>query len=245
VSEDDAPNGSDEGARTDALERKRRRRRRVLVPLVFVLPLVLLLGGAYVWWRIQLDPPGSPGAKVTVTVAKGWGVRDIAKELSRRKVIGSSFAFNAYVRIDHHGPFSAGEYNLRRHLGVKAAVRTLERGPVINYVTLAVPPGLWLSEVATQVEKQMPGLSAKKFLAIARSDDVRSKYEPKDIHTVEGLLVSLHEGRPRNRRRPHDGQALRRGGRLDRARHDQGPRADALRSDRRRVHGAGRGATRG
>jgi UPF0755 protein len=123
-----------------------------------------------------------------VTVAKGWGVRDIAKELSRRDVIGSSLAFNAYVRIHNPGPFAAGEYHLRRHLGVEAAVRALERGPVINYVTLRIPPGLWMSEVADQVEEQMPGLSASKFLSIARSDVVRSKYEPTAVHTVEGLL---------------------------------------------------------
>lgn len=184
---DEQPDGG-EGARSDGLERKRRRRRRVLVPLVFVLPLVLLVGGAYAWWRIQLDPPGAPGAKVTLTVAKGWGVRDIAHELSRRKVIGSTFAFNAYVRIDHHGPFSAGEYRLRRHLGVEAAVRALERGPVIDYVTLRVPPGLWITEVAKQVEKQMPGLTATKFLSVARSGAVRSEYDATGEHSLEGLL---------------------------------------------------------
>ncbi|MDQ1534525.1 MAG: hypothetical protein QOF28_2286, partial [Actinomycetota bacterium] len=99
----DDPDDSGARARARGLERRRRRRRRVLVPLVFVAPLVLLAAGVYVWWRIQLDPPGAPGAAVTVTVAKGWGVRDIARELERKKVISSSFAFNAYVKIDHHG----------------------------------------------------------------------------------------------------------------------------------------------
>jgi UPF0755 protein len=189
-STDDTDDGGDSGARarTQGLERRRRRRRRVLVPLVFVTPLVLLAAGIYVWWRIQLNPPGSPGAAVTVTVEAGWGVRDIARELEHRKVIGSSFAFNAYVKIDNHGPFDAGEYRLRRHLGIEAAVRTLERGPVITYVTLRVPPGLWINEVAKQVQKQMPGLTAAKFLAVAQSDAVRSKYEPNTVHTVEGLL---------------------------------------------------------
>ena len=175
-------------ARAAGLERKRKRRRRVLVPLVFVLPLAALVAGAYVWWRIQLDPPGAPGSAITVTVAKGWGVRDIADELAHQKVIGSSLAFNAYVKIHHGGPFDAGDYHLRRHLGVAAAVRTLELGPVITYVTLRLPPGLWIGEVAKQVQKQMPGLSAARFLAVARSDAVRSKYEPASVHSLEGLL---------------------------------------------------------
>ena len=67
-------------------------------------------------------------------------------------------------------------------------MRTLERGPVITYVTLRVVPGLWLNEVAEQVEKQMPGLTAAKFLAVAKSDVVRSKYEPANVHSLEGLL---------------------------------------------------------
>jgi UPF0755 protein len=180
--------GSGARARAAALARRRRRRRRIFVPLVFITPLVLLAAGVYVWWRIQLDPPGSPGAVVTVSVAKGWGVRDIARELQHKKVIGSSFAFNAYVKIDHKGPFDAGQYRLRKNLGIEAAVRILERGPVITYVTLRIPPGLWLNEVAKQVEEQMPGLTAARFLAVVKSDVVRSKYEPAGVHTVEGLL---------------------------------------------------------
>jgi UPF0755 protein len=174
--------------RTAALERRRKRRRRVLVPLVFLLPLLLLAAGVYVWWHIQLDPPGSPGAAVTLTIPQGAGVRDIGRELVRKKVIGSSFAFDAYVRIDHDGPFDAGDYQLRTHLGIQAAVAVLEKGPIITYITLRIPPGLWLTEVAKQVQRQMPGLSAAKFVALAQSDAVRSKYEPVGVHSLEGLL---------------------------------------------------------
>jgi UPF0755 protein len=177
-----------ESERAEGLERRRRRRRRVLVPLVFLSPLVLLAAGVYAWYRVQLDPPGSPGAAITVTIPAGAGVRDIGKELSHEKVIGSSFAFDAYVRLDHHGPFEAGDYRLQKHLGIKAAVAVLEKGPVITYVTLRIAPGLWLTEVAKQVQKQMPGLSAAKFVTLARSDAVRSKYEPAGTHSLEGLL---------------------------------------------------------
>lgn len=176
------------GKREADLERRRRRRRRVLVPIVFVLPIVVLVAIVYGWWRVQLDPPGEPGAAITVTIPKGWGVRDIGKELARRKVVGSSFVFDAYVRISHDGPFDAGEYHLHTHLGVKAAVRALNKGPVISYVTLRIPPGLWITEVAKQVQKQMPGLTAARFLSLAHSGAVRSKYEPPNVHSLEGLL---------------------------------------------------------
>jgi UPF0755 protein len=177
-----------EAARAEGLERRRRRRRRVLVPLVFLSPLILLVAAVYAWYRVQLDPPGSPGAAITVTIPSGSGVRDIGKELSRKKVINSSFAFDAYVRLDHHGPFDAGDYHMQTHLGVQGAVGVLEKGPVITYITLRIPPGLWLTDVAKQVRKQMPGLSAAKFISIAQSGAVRSKYEPASVHSLEGLL---------------------------------------------------------
>ena len=171
-----------ESERTVALER------RGLVPLVFLLPLILLAGGVYTWWHFQLDPPGSPGAEVTVTIPKGAGVRDIGRELARDKVIGSSFVFDAYVQLGHNGPFEAGDYHLRRNLGIQAAVEVLEKGPTITYITLRIPPGLWLADVAKQVQRQMPGLSSAKFIALATSDAVRSKYEPAGVHSLEGLL---------------------------------------------------------
>jgi len=177
-----------ESERAEALERRRRRRRRVLVPLVFLTPLVLLVGAVYAWYRVQLDPPGSPGAAITVTIPAGSGVREIGKELSRKKVISSSFAFDAYVRLDHHGPFDAGDYHMKEHLGIQAAVDVLEKGPVITYITLRIPPGLWITDVAKQVQKQMPGLSAAKFMEVANSGAVRSKYEPASVHSLEGLL---------------------------------------------------------
>jgi UPF0755 protein len=175
-------------AREATVQRRRRRRRRVLVPLVFLAPLLLLAAGVYTWWRIQLDPPGSPGAAITVTIPNGWGVRDIAKELSHRHVIDSSFAFDAYVRLAHDGPFDAGEYHLRTHLGVEAAVQALKRGPLISYVTLRVPPGLWITEVAQRVQEQMPGLTAAKFLTVAKSGAVHSLYQPAGSPSLEGLL---------------------------------------------------------
>jgi UPF0755 protein len=176
------------GARESVLERRRKRRRRVLVPLVFLSPLILLLAVLYGWWRYQLDPPGAPGHAITVTVPSGSGVRDIGKQLAHEKVIGSSFAFDAYVRLKHKGPFDAGDYHLRKHLGIQNAVGVLEKGPVITYVSLRITPGLWLSEVAAQVHKQMPWINASEFLADARASAVRSKFEPANVRSLEGFL---------------------------------------------------------
>ncbi|MCZ7536367.1 MAG: endolytic transglycosylase MltG [Acidimicrobiia bacterium] len=113
---------------------------------------------------------------------------DIADELDRSGVIGSSLVFQAYVRLSGSGPFQAGDYELRRGLGVKDSIAVLEDGPVITYEELRVPPGLWLSEIAERVEEQLPGRSAARFLEVAASGRVRSRYQPDGEQGLEGLL---------------------------------------------------------
>lgn len=170
-------------------ERHRSRRRRVAAGLfAFVaVPLVLVVGGG-VWVARQLDPPGRPGDGVEVTIERGWGVSAIAGELARRDVIGSALVFQGYAQLTGAGPFQAGTYEMRRDLGVRGAVKALEAGPRIDYLDLRVPPGLRLGEIAQRVEKQLPGSSARRFLDLAASGEVRSRYQPEGVASLEGLL---------------------------------------------------------
>lgn len=186
---DRAPVTSERRSERPERGRKRPGRRRRLVVLLVVLGLSLaaLAGGAR-WVQVQLDPPGAPGAEVAVTLEEGWGVSRIADELARLDVIGSSLVFQVYVRLSGSGPFQAGDYTLRHDLGVKDAVDALEVGPTIAYQELRVPPGLRLVEIARRVEEQLPGLTAERFLEVAASGKVRSKYQPRGVRSLEGLL---------------------------------------------------------
>jgi UPF0755 protein len=169
------------------VQRSRRRRTVVLLVLLVVVPLAVVLGaGGWFWW--QLDPPGDPGARVRVEVTKGWGVPEIAEELTNRDVIGSSFVFETYSRLKGAGPFQAGTYTLREHMGVRGAIDVLEKGPVVSGQKLAIIPGQRLGEIASAVEKQVPWLDAAKFLRVAQSGAVRSKFEPAGSDNLEGLL---------------------------------------------------------
>jgi UPF0755 protein len=170
-----------------ALERSRRRRVVVLVMLLVVVPVgVLALASGWVWW--QLDPPGKPGGTVQIEVTKGWGVPEIADELTSRDVIGSSLVFQAYSRLKGSGPFQAGTYAMHKHLGVRGAIGVLERGPAASGVNLSVIPGKRLTEIAQAVNRQVPWLDGAKFLEVARSGEVRSRFEPKGSNNLEGLL---------------------------------------------------------
>jgi UPF0755 protein len=180
---------TDERDAREVEQAERGRRRRVVVALVLLVavPLVAVLGGAiWFWW--QLDPPGSAGATVDIEIVPGWGISEIGDELAREGVVGSSFVFRTYSRATGAGPFQAGRYELRRDLGVRGAIDVLEAGPVLTYHELAVPPGRWLSEVAALVEAQLPGRSAARFLALAQSGAVRSRFQPDGQVSLEGYL---------------------------------------------------------
>ena len=174
----DAPSLDRSGAR-----RRRRIQRGIGVGLGIVALLIVGTGGWF-WW--QLDPPGDPGDDVTVEIVPGWGTREIADTLASKGVVGSSLAFQAYVRITDAGPFDAGQYQLREKLGVRDAVDALEEGPTFVYEELALPPGLTLAAIAARVG-ELEGRDARRFLQLAESGVVRSRYQPRDVSSLEGL----------------------------------------------------------
>jgi UPF0755 protein len=176
-------------ARAVRADRKRRRRRNVAalaIVLALLLPF-LIVGG---WFVYQLNPPGGPGAAVRIDVEDGWGVSEIGDELASRGVIGSSLAFQLYAKASSAGPFPEGRYRLREDLGVRDAVSKLEAGPVSTPVTdveLTLPPGLTLEQIAARVG-ELPGRDAATFLQLANSGVVRSRYQPPEVTSLEGLV---------------------------------------------------------
>jgi UPF0755 protein len=178
----DAPGGR---VRHTVVRRRHRRVAYVVIALVVVPLSVIVLAGGWFWW--QLDPPGGTGDTVQVQVERGWGVPRIADELSSHDVIGSSFVFNVYARLNGETKFQAGTYELREDMGVRAAIDALKDGPRIDYTDLAVPPGLWLQQISQRVG-QLPGRSGDLFLEDSRNNAVRSKLQPESVSSLEGLL---------------------------------------------------------
>lgn len=173
-----------EGRRRSA--RRRGLRTVAVVVLVIIVPLALLaFGGLWAYW--QIDPPGSPGEPIAITLEEGWGVKEIADHLDDEGVVGSSLAFQIYARATGSDEFQAGNYELAERMGVREAVQTIEAGPIIDYVDLPVIPGLWITEVAQRVNT-LPDRSGEAFLEAATSGTVRSPYQPDGVDTLEGLL---------------------------------------------------------
>ena len=163
--------------------RRRRRGLIILVLLAVVLVPVLVAAG---WFWFQVDPPGDAGPEVEVEVQPGWGVSRIADELERQGVIDSALAFRLYARVSGAGPFQAGTYQMREDMGARPAAAVLERPPALEYRDLALIPGLTLDMIADRVGA-VPGLSRERFLEVARSNTVRSRFQPDGVTSLEGL----------------------------------------------------------
>jgi UPF0755 protein len=162
-----------------------RRTAIVLFGLVVVPLVVLTIGVVWFWW--QLDPPGHAGGKVEIQIAHGCGVPCIGNELAHRGVIGPSWVFNVYSRLNGDANYKAGTYELRKNMGVSEAVKVLKAGPHVAFVRLTIPPGFWLRQTATRVG-HLPGLDIDSFLEATQNNAVRSAYEPAGTNNLEGLL---------------------------------------------------------
>jgi peptidoglycan lytic transglycosylase G len=163
---------------------RRRRRWPVVLVLAALLLLPLVIGGAWFWY--QTDPPGDPGRRVEVEVRPGWGVSQVGDALASRGVVGSSLAFRLYVQLSGAGPFQAGTFVLRKDMGSRPAADVLQQPAALTYRKLALIPGLTLEMIAARVG-QIPGLSRDRFLQVAASNTIRSKFQPADVTSLQGL----------------------------------------------------------
>jgi UPF0755 protein len=160
--------------------------RRALAAAGILLLLVISAAvGTVVWVNGHLT--GSGGAVVTVSLPAGAGHATLANELTRAGAVQDAWLFRHY--LDYRGTEAPtpGRYTFHHHEGYRAALRDLSAGPQIVQVHLTIPEGFDLKQIADAVGK-LPGLSAQRFLAAAASGEIRSRYQPANITSLEGFV---------------------------------------------------------
>lgn len=135
-----------------------------------VLTVVLaLLFGALAWWILFADQGHVlTGRPVHVSIAPGRSTRQIAQSLADRGVIGNTNAFAIEARLTGaDGKLQPGEYDLTSGMSPGAVIKVLRDGPPIKLVTVTIPEGFRIDQIADRLHEQA-GVSKKEFMALAQ-----------------------------------------------------------------------------
>jgi peptidoglycan lytic transglycosylase G len=167
------------------------RRGKVLTALgsLLLVAVIVLVGGLIYLRSLGVLGSSDPGKAVTVVIPRGASASQVAELLAREKVIPSALGFRVYLKIHGDAPtIEAGTYDLHEGLDVKDALAALDRQrPHARYVTATFPEGSWLTDFARILDRDTK-ISGRRFLHIARSGKVRSRFMPPGVHSLEGLL---------------------------------------------------------
>jgi UPF0755 protein len=165
------------------------RRRWPLVLGAVVLAGFLTFGVAAMWFQRNVNPPGNPGAEVSITVEPGMSTSDVGQLLEREGIITSATVFRYYVKLNGLGTVEAGDYRLHQKEDMARVLTVLEGGAEVDKgIPLTIPEALTLKQVADLVGT-IPGRSAERFLQVAGSGVVTSRYQPPGVTSLEGLLL--------------------------------------------------------
>ena len=169
---------------------RRRRRRLRWFPVVAALVVLALVAVAVagLWVQRRIDPPGEPGEPVSFVVPEGASGNQVGELLAAEGLIESSTVWRYYLRVNGGGPFEAGTYSVPTNASLAEVIEVLE-GPAVAapYVNLTIPEGLWVEEVAGKVA-DVERFSAQTFLDLVNSGAVRSRFQPPDVPSMEGVL---------------------------------------------------------
>lgn len=179
---------------TDALviERPRKNRRpfKWLMALVgfVVLAAVVAVGVGGLWYTQQVNPKGDPGDPVTFTVNADDTLVTISERLQEEGLVTKAWVFRWYV--DHHGglELTPGYYQLRPFDHMGNLMRILRTPPSETFTKVTFPEGYTYAKMANRLAEKVPRMSSTDFGVAATDGTIRSKYQPPEVNSLEGLL---------------------------------------------------------
>jgi len=160
--------------------------------VIAYLLLVGVIAAGIGWWLVfGASGDAAPGEPVQVEIASGASTKQIAETLAAAGVIGNANRFRLESRLaDADGTLRAGVYDLATGMPYDLVIEKLQAGPPISYVSITIPEGFTVDQVAARVEKVI-GIPADEFLALAKGGAEQFA----DSHpNVEGAFEGSLEG---------------------------------------------------
>jgi UPF0755 protein len=138
-------------------------------------------------WRYGDTPGGIATGKVTVEIPNGATAGDVSARLQEAGLIGNPTIFRLYAgQRGVAGRFKAGRYEIAAPASPKQILDTLVKGAADELVTVVVPPGKNLLEVAEILAAA--GVAGKSELAAKASDPMFAAELGLPGNTLEGYL---------------------------------------------------------
>ncbi len=95
------------------------------------------------------------GSAVQIEIKPGSATAEIARKLESAGVIGNDTAFRVYARaLGADDQLKPGVYDLTTGMAVSSVVDRLKAGPPVAYVTVTIPEGFVIDQIAERLEKQ-------------------------------------------------------------------------------------------
>lgn len=136
---------------------------------LFLVVLLAVLAGV-AWWAVFLKPAADvvPGLPVQVEIPEGATTAEIADILSGAGVVANPNMFR--LKASSSGldaDLKHGVYDLFTGMEYAEVLEVLAAGPPIDYVTVTIPEGFTLEQIAQRLEEKA-GLSSEEFLSLAK-----------------------------------------------------------------------------
>ena len=162
------------------------------------LGLIALVVVARTAWRYGDRPGGTATGKVTIDIPNGASAFDVAGRLKDAGLIGNPTVFRLYAgQRGVAGRFKAGRYDIVAPASPKQILDTLVKGAADELVTVVVPPGKNLLEVAEILAAA--GIAGRDELAAKASDPAFAAELGLPGNTLEGYLFpDTYRLRPRS-----------------------------------------------
>lgn len=167
---------------------------RMLRLVVIAVGLILAIGiPAFGAWNILVRPQVNvkPGLPVHIAVPQGADTQVIANALAAEGIVDNAAMFRLRARIDGvDQALKPGDYDLTTGMPYQSVVDRLVAGPSIDYVTVTIPEGFTVAQIAERMETQT-GIPAEEFSDLALKQS--ASFAP-DFAFLEGESTGSLEG---------------------------------------------------
>lgn len=143
-------------------------------------------------------PPASFSDDATITIAPGTSVIEITETFKEEGLVRSSNLLYAFLVLEHDTTdIHAGTYVFEEPLGVRAlATYITEVGPQEELLTLTIPEGVTVEEIARIADKHLRSFNTSTFLSFAREHEgylFPDTYHVPETYTHDALFDLMRE----------------------------------------------------